>query len=546
MPRSFNKAGPACRWLVIAVVLAVVSGLPAAAAKLDEMSLDRWAKLREVERYQLQIAEEYCRKKDWKVALAEYEKYLALYERSEAGSYAQLKWSLCQVALRKANTAIKEGFQSVIDYWPDSPEAVAAGYYIGRTYKEMGRITDAKKAYGAVLEDHPKHLAAVCAMADLIEIAGIEKDLDAQVALWKKLTFEVQRAAQSQQLCSEASRQLAAHYFALAAFGDGVKALATTYSEGKLPAEVAARVRGSLDLLTSKPETRLKGEKLASAAVGYFRSRMPSDTSDPEKKQLARQTWFHIADVYAAARLDAKVDDTYTEIIKRLGPDDETLGRLAGWYKSKRRYEDARRTYRRFQDKVEGLNQVAGSYREEGSCEPAVAAYRELIGQDTENRVRWTSAIASTYHHFRKYPEAIAVYKELLTLDPERSESWRWQVATAYRDAGQHKEAIGWYRQCTNFPSNYKEMAGCHRRLKQYREALVLYAQIAGGDAASAPWAMLEIAFTQEQAGQKELAIKAFQQLCKRFPKDGHASRAHAHLQEKYNISITLGGAKDE
>ena len=173
-------------------------------------------------------------------------------------------------------------------------------------------------------------------------------------------------------------------------------------------------------------------------------------------------------------------------------------------------------------------------------------AYRELVGRDTENRVRWTSAIASTYHHFRKYPEAIAVYKELLTLDPERSESWRWHVATAYRDAGQHKEAIGWYRQCTNFPSNYKEMAGCHRRLKQYREALVLYAQIAGGDAASAPWAMLEIAFTQEQAGQKELAIKAFQQLCKRFPKDGHASRAPAHLQEKYNISITLGGAKDE
>ena len=51
---------------------------------------------------------------------------------------------------------------------------------------------------------------------------------------------------------------------------------------------------------------------------------------------------------------------------------------------------------------------------------------------------------------------------------------------------------------------------------------------------------------TYEQAGRKEQAIKAFQQVCKRFPKDHHASTAHAHLQSEYNISITLGGAKDE
>jgi len=114
-------------WILPLVALvALVSASPAVAAKLDEMSLERWAKLREVERYQLQIAEKYYREKNWKVALAEYEKYLTLYERGEAGSYAQLKWSICQVQLRKANTAIKEGFQSVIDYWPDSPDAVAS------------------------------------------------------------------------------------------------------------------------------------------------------------------------------------------------------------------------------------------------------------------------------------------------------------------------------------------------------------------------------------------------------------------------------------
>ena len=77
-------------------------------------------------------------------------------------------------------------------------------------------------------------------------------------------------------------------------------------------------------------------------------------------------------------------------------------------------------------------------------------------------------------------------------------------------------------------------------------EAIVLYNQVAGGDASSAPWAMLQIAYTREEAGENEPAILAFQQVCKRFPKDQHASIAHAHLQQKYKISVTLGGAAEE
>ena len=89
-------------------------------------------------------------------------------------------------------------------------------------------------------------------------------------------------------------------------------------------------------------------------------------------------------------------------------------------------------------------------------------------------------------------------------------------------------------------------MADCHRRLKEYSEAIGLYGQIIGGSPQTAPWALLQIGYTHEQAGSKEKAIQAFQQVCKRYPKDGHASIAHALLQYKYGISVTLGGAKDE
>jgi tetratricopeptide (TPR) repeat protein len=535
-------------WLLVAGVIVAAGSRPSAlAAKLDEMSLERWAKLREVERYQLQIAEDYYRKKDWKVAAAEYEKYLTLYERSEAGSYAQLKWSLCQLQLRKANTAIKEGFQSVIDYWPDSPDAVAAAYYIGRTYKDIGQLASAKKAYRPVLEKDPNHLAVIRAMVDLVAIAEIEKDRESQVELWRKLTFDVERTKESTGLCSDASRQLANHYFMLAAFNEGQKALATTFPDDQLPAQVAANVRGPLQQLTSDDQTRTRGEKLASLVVAYLRGQVPSGRSDPEQETIARQCWCNVADVYAAARLDAKVEDTYSQIMKTFGTDDETLGRLAGWQKSVRRFDAARQTYRRFQDRVEGLNQVAISFRDAQNYDQAVATFRELVDRDADNQVRWNAEIASTYYYYaRKYDQAITVYKELLALDPDHADKWRWQVACAYRDAAKHKEAIGWYRQCTNFPTNYMEMAHCQRRLKQFKEAIALYMQVAGGHPKSAPSAMLYVAYTLEESGQKERAIKGFQQVCRQFPKDSHASRAHAHLQNKYNISITLGGAKDE
>ena len=108
-------------WIAMAVTACLFSFPTAANAQtLDDLLKTHVPKLREVERYQLNIAQKYFAEKKWKVAMAEYEKYLTLYEASDAAAYVQLKWSLCLVQLRKQNTAIKEGFQSVIDYWPNS------------------------------------------------------------------------------------------------------------------------------------------------------------------------------------------------------------------------------------------------------------------------------------------------------------------------------------------------------------------------------------------------------------------------------------------
>ena len=102
----------------ILITLFGVLARSADAQKLDVLPLEQWAKLREVERYQLNIAEKYYQEKNYKIAASEYEKFLSLYESSEGAPYSLLKWSLCLVEQKKPNTAISEGFQSVIDYWP--------------------------------------------------------------------------------------------------------------------------------------------------------------------------------------------------------------------------------------------------------------------------------------------------------------------------------------------------------------------------------------------------------------------------------------------
>lgn len=72
----------AIRTLAAGCLVAVLPTL-AWAVKYDDLALDRWAKLGEADRYQLNIVEKYYREQNWKAALAECEKFLTLYEKSD-------------------------------------------------------------------------------------------------------------------------------------------------------------------------------------------------------------------------------------------------------------------------------------------------------------------------------------------------------------------------------------------------------------------------------------------------------------------------------
>ena len=75
-------------------ILALALGLLPSAfgAKLswvEQIPIESYGKMREVERYQLQIAEKHYLNEEYKIALDEYEKFLTLYETSVGAPYAR-------------------------------------------------------------------------------------------------------------------------------------------------------------------------------------------------------------------------------------------------------------------------------------------------------------------------------------------------------------------------------------------------------------------------------------------------------------------------
>ena len=489
--------------LLIASTTAAVAGL----GSMEQIDTETFGQMREVERYQLKIAEKYYLKGEFKIALDEYEKFLTLYERSPGAPYAQLMWSHSLVKLRKVNTAIRDGFRSVIDYWPDSREAVQASYLIASSFRSIGETENAEKAYFEVINRHPDDIVATLSRVDLLKIARTKKDKKRTLQLLTALAYETKRTKATQGHAVNATRELASIHFHEANLDEAVKVLETTYKDQALVQQIDELAGGAIGHLLRNEETRDKGMTLADAVISLLEKNVPTDISDP----LAREYFNRIAGKYAQTGRQKQVLATYERMIKLFGQDDGLLGKIASWYKAQKQRDKAREIYLQFEDKIAGKNNIATMWREESQWEKAIETYRELIDEDPGN--------VSTY---------------------------LWAIAECYESDGKYALAIGTFEKTDRVPDSYFRMASCHRKIKQYSEAESLYKFIRAHHTGPAPVASIELGFTYEEWGKRESAIKVFQQTCKLFPKSRQASQSHSHLQSKYNINITLGGAKDE
>ena len=471
---------------------------------LEQIPVATFEKMKEVERYQMRIAEKHYTGGAFKTALAEYEKFLTLYEKSPGAPYAQLMWSHSMMRLKKPKTALREGFQSVIDYWPESEEAVISAYCIADAYRTMGEVSDAKKAFRFLIKEYPAHEIAIRSRLDLLHYARLEKDEASHLALLNDLTYKLERNEKSKAACEEASRELAQIHFFAQRFDDGKKALATTHEGDALFDAVYGMSAKTVGHLLGNKEARTAALTLGDQLLNELR------VESKRRPKIEKDLLYRAADLNGTLGRPAEIWKLYTEIGDRFGRDDGLLGYMAAWYKARDKRPEARGIYAEFKDQVAGLKNIAAMDLEDG-----------------------------------KINEAIGVYRKLIEIDGENADDHLWAIASCYEKLSDWKKAIATYRQIDRFPDNHFRMAACHRQLKEQSEAIVLYNQIKVVDNA-APEATLQIGFTYEEAKEKEKAIRTFQLTCKRFPKSEQASKAHAHLQNKYNINVTLGGVEEE
>lgn len=490
--------------LAAAVLIGSLTPGAPALSPLEQIAVPTFEAMREVERYQIRIAEKHYKNKDYKTALAEYEKFLTLYETSPGAPYAQLMWSHSMMHLKKPQTALREGFQSVIDYWPESHEATIAAYCMGDAHRAMGEVKKAQKAFRFLIREYPDHEIAMRSRADLLHYARLHGDEDEQLALLNELTYEIERTESRKAACVEASRELAELHFLARRLDEGARALATSYEGPALFDRVYQMSSKTVGHLLKNPETRSAAHQLGDQLLATLREEAA------ERPEIAENLLYRAADLNGTLGRPAETWKLYEEIGERFGRDDALRGKMAAWQKSRDNPQAARRLYAAFDDRVAGLKALAAMDLDEGKIEDAMAIFRELID-----------------------------------IDGDRADDYLWSIAGCHEKLSDWNKAIATYRQIDRFPQSYFQMAKCHRRLGEYDEAIGLYNQCKVADGA-APEASLQIGHTYEEAGDKEKAIRTFQLTCKRYPKAGQASRAHAHLQNAYGINVTLGGAEEE
>ena len=490
--------------LTLSLFMALASLSCGALSTMQQIQVVTFEEMRDVERYQIKIAEKHFLNANYKVALAEYEKFLTLYEESPGAPYAQLMWSHTMMKLKKPKSALRDGFQSVIDYWPKSHEATLAAYCMGDSFRTMGEVKSAQKAFRFLIREYPDHEIAIRSRQDLLHYARLHRDMEERLSLLNELTFRVKRTETGKEACIKACHELAELHCFAQKLEQGKKALATSYTGPALFDQVYDISAKTVQHLLREPKTHAAAVKLGDQLISTLRAEMRI------RPEITKDLLYRCANLHGTLSRPSDTWKIYHEIGEQFGVDDGLRGRQAQWCLARKKRDDARRIYGEFEDKVAGQKAIAKMFLEEG-----------------------------------KINEAIEVYRHLLEIDGDHSGDHFWSIAGCYEKLSDWKKAIASYRQVDRFPEDYFAIAKCHRRLGQQKEAIVLYNQIKIIEK-SAPEATLQIGFTYEEAKDKEKAIRTFQLTCKRYPKSGQASKAHSHLQNKYNINVTLGGTEEE
>ena len=493
------------RTAVILATVLILAGAVAAAPPREtfpKLDLQRYADLREAERYQMDVADKLFGQEKWQAAQAEYEKFLKVYPKSIGLAFAQLRIAECQEYQLFTNTAIDE-YKAVPKFFPKSPEAPLAAFAIGRCLEAAGEFEKAIDQYDAVCRDYPK--ATICgdALWAGADLAQRKNKLDVAVQFRRRIVSDY---AQSNRMAN-AAYWLTQHYLLAekntdAAREFALKVLDPTYAE---------RYLGDLLL-----ERARQGDKDAAGWADLAVERYKAVLAQWPKSGHAHESSHAIIECY---RRTDRIKEALAAVRDHLAlyPDDDQARYLAGIMLERQgKWDDARNVwFLQYHNKAEGAWQVAESY-----------------------------------HRQRKYDQAEAAYIGMLTTYPKMSATVLNRAGEMHlHGTGNYEKAVSFFRQSEYNPPHYLfQVAESYRRWGKLDEALRTLAEIRGFFPDNAPEAMWRQAHVYEQRkkqGDDSLAIGVLKKICDDHPRSPQSSLAHHRLQDVYKISYTGGAMKE-
>jgi len=488
--------------LVLVLALAGL-GTPARARRIRRLDIERYARLREAERYQIDVADKLFERQKWEAALREYEKYLRLYGVESVGTpYAQLRIAQCHANARRLNQAIRE-YAALLKVFPKSPEAPEASYAMGRCHMAVGEPKKAVAQYEATVATYPKSPRAGDA---LWELAALQKDR--RVAYWARIVDDYRDSRHR----LDAARRLVDHYlFAEKNVGAAravyVKVRGGAETERYLAGRCHEHARWLYHYHKDKRKEALEWMKRAAALYEALPGKFP-------RSRYAREAERMIPVLYQDCGQSDKAVKAYRDYLKTHPDDDGERRNFGRMLERLGRWDDARAEYRRFKDAAAGAFEAAQSFHRQRRVKEAEAAYMAVV-EKHPNYAKTALYHLGELHVYVSgdYAKAITAYNRSEYNPPQ----YLFRVGYAYERWGKFTEAINTYRQIQNFFKNDKPEA-------MWREALALE--------------------RRKQKGDVNAAIRRLKALCDQFPRHRRSSDAHQRLEHQYHIPYTGGGAK--
>jgi len=482
--------------LTIALALSAVVSIDAREEQDTRLDTERYAQLREVERYQIDVAYEQYLKKNWAGAQNEFRKYLRLYPAGKANSYAQHMLGRCKESNRRVNEA-QEEYQRTVDYYPRSPETPYSLYRIAVCHGKSGEFGKERKTYLTIVNDKRllKHQVTAHALWQLSVIASGngEPDYD-QVATYRKRIVINHKDADGK-IYRESATWLARHYAIRE--DDPISARQillehTGYTRETAELWMADRYLEAANA-TREPEKGKVFRQKARDIWANFHTKFPNTT------RYARRCLSQLARSYRDEGDYRRGIETGARYLTNWPNDDDYRVYFGHYLEELKRWDDARTEYAKLFDRMRGLWERARSYHREGKADEALDAYEDVLINFARAPEAYFQMGEVHYHLKQDYEEALKCFRE-----------------SEYQA-----------------PRDLFRMADCLRKLKRYDAAITQYAEIVTLYKNSAAQAYLRMTRTYlHDKKEQEQAVKVLKLICRDFPGTDESSQAHRILED--------------